>query len=72
MCTALKGIYEDGRVKGRKEGHKKGLKEGIAEGESLIIRLLHILTPGSAVYDEALNGTSDERKKLYKKYGIID
>ena len=64
MCTALQGIFEDGKIEGR--------TEGIAEGENMLIKLLKLLKPGSKEYDKALNGTSAERKKLYKKYGIID
>ena len=64
MCTALQGIFEDGKIEGR--------TEGIAEGVNMLIKLLKLLKPGSKEYDKALNGTSAERKKLYKKYGIID
>ena len=32
--------------------------------------LLRKLTPGSEDYYKALNASSEERKELYKKYGI--
>ena len=64
MCTAIQGLIEDGRHEGR--------VEGITEGENMLIKLLKLLKPGSKEYDKALNGTSAERKKLYKKYKIID
>ncbi len=56
MCTAIQGLIEDGRT----------------EGEKKVIKLLKLLTPGTKEYDKALNGTSADRKKLYKKYNIID
>ncbi len=64
MCTAIQGLIEDGRHEGR--------VEGITEGENMLIKLLKLLKPGSKEYDKASNGTSAERKKLYKKYKIID
>ena len=38
----------------------------------MLIKLLKLLVPGSKEYDKALNGTSADRKRLYKKYKIID
>ncbi len=46
--------------------------EGRAEGEDMLARLLKTIKPGSKDFEKALNATSSERKKLYKKYGIID
>ena len=60
MCTAIQGIYEDGRIKGE------------TEGENMVLKLLKLLKPGTKEYDKALNGTSAERRRLYKKYNIID
>lgn len=60
MCTAIQGIYEDGRIKGK------------TEGENMVLKLLKLLKPGTKEYDKALNGTSAERRRLYKKYNIID
>lgn len=60
MCTAIQGIYEDGRIKGQ------------TEGENRIAKLLKLLKPGTKEYDKALNGSTAERRKLYKKYKIID
>ena len=41
-------------------------------GADKLARLLKAIKPGSKDFDKALNATSTERKKLYKKYGIID
>jgi len=38
----------------------------------MAFKLFKLLTPGTKDYDKALNGTTAERKKLYKKYKIID
>ena len=64
MCTAIQGIFEDGKIEGRIEGRE--------EGENMVLKLLKLLTPGTKDYDKALNGTAAERKRLYKKYKIID
>ncbi len=56
MCTAIQGIYEDGKI----------------EGENMLIKLLKRLTPGTKDYDKAINGTTSDRKKLYKKYNITE
>ena len=56
MCTAIQGLMEDSRI----------------EGENRIVKLLKLLKPGTKEYDKALNGSTAERKKLYKKYKIID
>ena len=56
MCTAIQGMIEDGRT----------------EGESRLLKLIKLLKPGTKEYDKAINGTSAERRKLYKKYKIID
>ena len=48
----------------------KGRAEGMVKGEDMIISLLKKLTPGSEDYYKALNASSEERKELYKKYGI--
>ena len=49
---------------------EKGRAEGMAKGEDMIIALLRKLTPGSEDYYKALNASSEERRELYKKYGI--
>ena len=64
MCTAIQGLIEDGKVEGR--------NEGIAIGEDMLAKLLKKLTPGTKEFDKALNATSAERRRLYKKYKIID
>ena len=51
-------------------GVEKGRAEGMAKGEDMIIALLRKLTPGSEDYYKALNASSEERRELYKKYGI--
>ena len=68
MCTAIQGLIEDGRTAGRTEG----ITEGITKGENMMIQLMKLLTPGTKEYDKAINGTSADRKRLYKKYNIID
>ena len=60
MCTAIQELIEDGKIEGREEG------------ENMVLKLLKLLTPGTKEYDKALNGTAAERKRLYKKYKIID
>ncbi len=62
MCEMLD------RVEAR--GVEKGRAEGMVKGEDMIISLLKKLTPGSEDYYKALNASSEERKELYKKYGI--
>ena len=56
MSIGIQGLIEDGR----------------AEGADMLAKLLKILKPGSNEYDKALNATEKERRKLYKKYKIID
>ena len=41
-----------------------------ARGAEKLANLLKLLLPGSAEYNEALNGTDEERRALYKKYNI--
>jgi len=43
---------------------------GMEKGEDMIIALLKKLTPGSEDYNKALNASPEERRELYKKYGI--
>ena len=62
MCEMLD------RVEAR--GMEKGRAEGMVKGEDMIIALLRKLTPGSDDYYKALNASSEERRELYKKYGI--
>ena len=62
MCEMLD------RVEAR--GVEKGRAEGMAKGEDMIISLLRKLSPGSEDYYKALNASSEERRELYKKYGI--
>ena len=38
----------------------------------MVLSLIKLLKPGTKEYDKALNGTSEERRRLYKKYNIID
>lgn len=66
MCTAIKELIEDGRIEGREEGRA----EGLTIGEDMLAGLILKLTPGTKDYMKALQGTSADRKKLYKKYGI--
>ena len=51
-------------------GVEKGRAEGMAKGENMVIALLRKLTPESEDYYKALNASPEERKELYKKYGI--
>jgi len=66
MCTAIKELIEEGR----QEGLQEGLAEGISRGEDMLADLILKLTPGSAEYMEALQGTPEDRNRLYEKYGI--
>ena len=50
----------------------KGEAKGITKGEDKLIALLKKLTPGSEEYFKVLNASAEERKELYKKYGIDD
>ena len=68
VCTAIQGLIEDGRIQGLKEGRKEGLEEGA----NMLAKLIKLLNPDSKEFDKALNGTSADRKRLYKKYKIID
>ena len=54
MCVAIQEMIEEGRT----------------EGETMVIRLLKHLKPGTKEYDKALNGTASDRQRLYKKYRI--
>ena len=56
VCQALKEIMEEERD----------------EGADMLARLLKAIQPGSKDFDKALNASAAERKKLYKKYKIID
>lgn len=64
MCAGMKGLIEEGRLEGR--------EEGLEAGENMLANLIKLLKPGTKDYDKALNGTSADRKQLYKKYNIID
>ena len=68
MCAGMKGLIEEGRTEGRREGRTEGRREG----ENMLAELIKLLKPGSKDYEKAINGTSVERKRLYKKYKIID
>jgi hypothetical protein len=74
MCEMLDRVeargVEKGMAKGRAEGMAEGRVEGMAKGEDMVIALLRKLTPGSEDYNKALNASAEERKELYKKYGI--
>lgn len=48
----------------------RGMEKGMAKGEDMAIALLRKLTPGSEDYYKALNASAEERRELYKKYGI--
>ena len=58
------------REDGKEEGRKEGLEQGIPLGEDKLARLLREVPPNSKDFTTALNGTSEERKNLYKKYKI--
>ena len=66
MCEMLDRV----EARGVEKGMAKGRAEGMAKGEDMVIALLRKLTPGSEDYDKALNASAEERKELYKKYGI--
>ena len=54
----------------RRSSEKVGEERGLKVGEDSLAALLRKLTPGSEDYLKALNGTSEERAKLYMKYGV--
>jgi len=60
MCDAIKGIRED------------GVSEGMQKGEKMLTELLKLLKPDSEEFDRAIYGTSADRKRLYKKYNIVN
>ncbi len=64
VCQAWQELLEDERTEGREEGRE--------EGADMLVELLRTVKPGSDDFMKALNATAEERKKLYKKYGIID
>lgn len=47
------------------------MTEGMAKGEDMMIALLRKLTPESDDYKKALYASAEERRELYKKYGIV-
>ena len=67
MCEMLDRV----EARGVEKGMAKGRAEGMAKGEDMVISLLRKLTPGSEDYNKALNASAEERKELYKKYGIV-
>ena len=48
-----------------------GQKVGEKTGEARMAKLIKAITPGSEDYETALDGTEEERMKLYEKYGIL-
>ena len=66
MCEMLDRV----EARGVEKGMAKGRAEGMAKGENMVIALLRKLTPESEDYYKALNASPEERKELYKKYGI--
>ena len=70
MCEMLDRVEARGVEKGMAKGRAEGRAEGMAKGENMVIALLRKLTPESEDYYKALNASPEERKELYKKYGI--
>ena len=74
MGNAWKELMDDirieGRIEGRNEGRIEGRIEGQSKGEDMLAKLLKKLDPGSTEFNKALNATSEERQKMYLKYGI--
>ncbi len=58
MCKAIQDMVEEGRNEGRNEG------------ADMLAALLQKLEPGTEDYNLAINGTSDDRDRLFKKYAI--
>ena len=46
-------------------------KKGKIKAEVLLTTLIKKLDPGSEDYQIALNGTSEDRERLYEKYKIV-
>ena len=63
-------FVESIRRSSEKVGEQRGEERGLKIGEDRLAALLRKLTPGSEDYLKALNGTSEERAKLYLKYGV--
>ena len=61
---------EGGKPKNMCEMLDRVEARGMEKGEDMIIALLKKLTPGSEDYNKALNASPEERRELYKKYGI--
>ena len=70
MCEMLDRVEARGVEKGMAKGRAEGMEKGMAKGEDMVIALLRKLTPGSEDYYKALNASPEERRELYKKYGI--
>jgi len=61
---------EGGKPKNMCEMLDRVEAKGMEKGEDMVIALLKKLTPGSEDYNKALNASPEERRELYKKYGI--
>jgi hypothetical protein len=61
---------EGGKPKNMCEMLDRVEARGMEKGEDMVIALLKKLTPGSEDYNKALNASPEERRELYKKYGI--
>ncbi len=61
---------EGGKPKNMCEMLDRVEAKGVEKGEDMVIALLKKLTPGSEDYNKALNASPEERRELYKKYGI--
>ena len=59
----LKIVAEDAERRGKELGENSGAEK--------LAALLKMLPPGSEDYNKALNASAEERRELYKKYGIV-
>lgn len=59
----LKIVAEDAERRGKELGENRGAEK--------LAALLKMLPPGSEDYNKALNASAEERRELYKKYGIV-
>ena len=74
MCTYADAIEQKGLSQGISQGFSQGISQGLAQGLSqgakMLAKLLQMLTPGSDEYNQAINGSDEDRKLLFEKYNI--
>ena len=69
--TQVRKARDEGIKQGEIKGEKKGEKKGQRKAEVLLTTLLKQLDPASEDFQTALNGTSEDRERLYTQYKIV-